>query len=208
MSGMRWIWGAAAIVAIGLVFVATSWVHAGILAYHAVCLAAIVRYRKSIRSLFVWDRRVAGWTLGTTIVIVGGLLLPLLFWDPSTVRDRSLAVLFPTEGRGRFFVLFAAYTLLAHFWLEEIFWRGAFTDVTARLRTVVLANAAGFYLVHVVALSWALGWIGLPLALPTAAAGAIWGYATHRTRSIWPALASHFAADVAILAGMWICFLR
>jgi membrane protease YdiL (CAAX protease family) len=208
MWEMRWTWGAAAIVAIGLVFVATSWVHAGILAYHAVCLAAIVRYRKSIRPLFVWDRRILAWTFGTTVVIAGGLLLPLLVWDPETVRDRSLAVLFPTEGRGRFFLLFAAYTLLAHFWLEEIFWRGAFTDVTAGVQTVVLANAAGFYLVHVVALTWALGPVGLALALPTAAAGAIWGFVTHRTRSIWPALVSHFAADVVILGGMWIYLLR
>ncbi len=206
---MRWAWGAAAILAIGLVYIASSWVHAGILAYHAVCLAAIVRHWKSIRPLFVWDRRVAAWTLGTTAVIVGGLLLPRLFWDPATVREKAQAALFPAEGRGTFFLGFAAYTLGAHFWLEEVFWRGAFTDVTrVGLRTAVLGNAAGFYLVHVVALSWALGWIGVLLALPTAAAGAIWGYVTHRTRSIWPGLVSHFGADVAILGGMWFYFVR
>jgi len=72
----------------------------------------------------------------------------------------------------------------------------------------VLGNAAGFYLVPVVALSWALGWIGAALALPTLAAGAVWGFVTHRTRSIWPALASHFAADVVILGGMWLYFVR
>jgi membrane protease YdiL (CAAX protease family) len=206
---MRWAWGAAAVLAMGLVYVASSWVHAGILAYHAVCLAAIIRHRKSIRPLLVWDRRIAVWTFWTTVVIVGGLLLPRLFWDPSSLRERAQAALLPREGREAFFAGFAAYTLLAHFWLEEIFWRGAFTDVPrVGLRTAVLGNAAGFYLVHAVALTWALGAVGVLLALPTAAAGAVWGCVTHRTKSIWPALASHFAADVAILAGMWIYFVK
>ena len=206
---MRWTWGAAAVLAMGVIYVASRWVHAGIVAYHLVCLAAIVRHRKSIRPLFAWDRRIAAWTVWTTVVIVGGLFLPRLFWDPATVREKAQAALFPVEGRGTFFVLFAAYTLGAHFWLEEVFWRGAFTDVVnVGLPAAVLGNAAGFYLVHVVALSWALGWIGVALALPTALAGAAWGYVTHRTRSIWPALVSHFAADDAILGGMWFYFVR
>lgn len=206
---MRWGWGAAAILAIGIVYVASSWVHAGILAYHAVCLAAIVRHRKSIRPLFVWDRRIAVWTLWTTLLIVGGLLLPRLFWDPACIRAKAQAALLPPQGREAFFALFAAYTVGAHFWIEEVFWRGAFMDVArVGLRTAVVGNAAGFYLVHVVALSWALGWIGVALALPTAAAGAVWTYVTVRTRSIWPALVSHFAADVVILGGMWLYFVR
>jgi membrane protease YdiL (CAAX protease family) len=46
------------------------------------------------------------------------------------------------------------------------------------------------------------------MALPTAAAGAIWAWVTIRSRSLWPALVSHWGADALILAGMWFFFFR
>jgi membrane protease YdiL (CAAX protease family) len=206
---MRWGWGAAAVAVLGGVFVASGWVHPAILAYHAVAIAGIVRHRKRLRPLLAWDGRILRWTLGTTAVIVAGLLLPRLFFDPVAVRERAVAVLFPVADRGRLFAGFAVYTLLVHAWVEEVFWRGVFTDVeAARLPTVVVGNAVGFYLVHAVALAYALGGMGWLLALPTAGAGAVWGFVTGRTRSLWPAIASHYAADLVILGGMWLYFVR
>lgn len=105
---------------------------------------------------------------------------------------------FPGAGA---FAGMAAYTMLVHAPLEELFWRGVFTDVDVP-RGALLANALTFYAVHVIALTNAVGawdWIA---ALPTAVAGLGWAWVTLRTRSIWPALASHGAADAAILAGM------
>ncbi len=205
---MRWGWGAAAILALGVIYVSSGWVHAGIVAYHLVCLAGIVRHRTSIRPLLGGAVRTLGWTFATTLLIVGGLLAPLLFWDPSSIREEAARTLFPAEGRERFFAVFAAYTLLAHAWIEEVFWRGVFTRPDARPGAAALGNAGAFYLVHAVALGWALGWTGVVLALPTAGAGAAWGWVTRRTGSLWPAVVSHYAADVAILAGMWIYLVR
>lgn len=206
---MRWTLGALAVAAFSLVFVFSRWVHAGILAYHAVCLGGILLHWKRVRPLFARPPGVGAWTLWTTVVILAGLFAPLLFWDPRTVRDEAAVALFPWQDRTLTFFLFAAYTLLVHASLEEVFWRGAFTDLgRARPAAVLAGNAIGFYLVHVVALAFALGAVGWLLALPTAGAGLAWGYVTLRTRSLWPALVSHWAADLAILWGMWHFFLR
>lgn len=206
---MHWLLGALAIAALGTIYVATSWVHAGIVAYHAVCLAGILIHRRRVRALLAGGRSTALWSIGTTLAILAGLAVPLLVWDPSSVREEANRQLFAWPDKMRTFAFFAAYTMIVHAPLEEIFWRGCFTDVEkASMRTAVLGNAAGFYLVHAVALAYGLGKLGLLVALPTAAAGAVWAFVTHRTRSLWPALWSHWAADAAILGGMWFFFLR
>jgi membrane protease YdiL (CAAX protease family) len=105
---------------------------------------------------------------------------------------------FPSAGA---FAAMAAYTMLVHAPLEELFWRGVFTDVD-RPRGALLANALTFYAVHVIVLTNAVGAWGWIAALPTALAGLAWAWVTLRSRSIWPSLVSHGAVDAAILAGM------
>ncbi len=206
---MRWIWGLAAVAAFGLVFAGSRWVDAGILAYHAVCAAGIIRHRKEIRPLLAWKPGLGLWALGTSAVMVAGLFAPALFWDPRSVRDEAVRVLFPVEDRVRAFAVMAAYTMLIHASLEEIFWRGVFTDPgKATLKASMAGNFVAFYAVHAIALGLSLKGTGLLLALPTGLAGAAWAWVTHRTKSLWPALASHWAADAAILWGMWHYFLR
>ena len=175
----------------------------GLLAYHAVCAGAIVRHRRSLKPLFAWRAGLGLWTIGTTLAFLAGLASLLLIWDPASARG---PMSFPSV---RAFALTAAYTLLLHASLEEIFWRGVFTEVeSARPLPALLGNAVTFYLVHVIVLTNAVGGWGWVAALPTAIAGLAWGWVTIRTRSIWPALVSHWAADAAILTGMGYYYLE
>jgi membrane protease YdiL (CAAX protease family) len=104
---------------------------------------------------------------------------------------------------------FAAYSLLIHSPLEEVFWRAVVTDPGRPDRGAIIAgNALGFGLLHALPLGMILGGSGVLMALPTAAAGAIWAFVTIRSRSLWPALVSHWGADAVILAGMWFFFIR
>jgi membrane protease YdiL (CAAX protease family) len=104
---------------------------------------------------------------------------------------------------------FVAYSLIVHSPLEEIFWRAVVTDPGHPGRGMLVAgNALGFGLLHAIPMGMILGWPGVLMALPTAAAGAIWAWVTIRTRSLWPALVSHWGADALILAGMWFFFIR
>jgi membrane protease YdiL (CAAX protease family) len=61
-----------------------------------------------------------------------------------------------------------------------------------------------FYWLHAGPLAAILGTRGLWLALPTAAGGALWAWATLKTKSLWPAIVSHWAVEVAILSGVYL----
>jgi len=66
---------------------------------------------------------------------------------------------------------------------------------------ILAANALCFGLLHAVPLGLVLGGRGILYALPACGAGALWAFVTFRSRSLWPALVSHWGADAAILAG-------
>ena len=193
---------------VGGLLLATGWIHPAILGYHASCFMMIYRNRQRVRSLLRWDRAIGRWTLGTTLLIAAFLALGPLVVDPTPYRDLFLRSLFPGGRSPLLFTGFAVYTVLVHAPLEEIFWRGAVTDPGAAQASVLAGNALFFGLLHAVPLGLLLGPKGLLFALPTAAAGAAWAFVTIRTRSLWPALVSHWAADALILAGMWFFFVR
>jgi membrane protease YdiL (CAAX protease family) len=142
------------------------------------------------------------------VLFAGVLLLPLLFWDPRSIRSTAAAALFPWKRADLGFAFFAAYTMLIHCPLEEIFWRGAVTKPEASTSLAIAGNAVFFYLVHVGALAYTLGAPGGLLAVPAGLAGGAWAFMTRRSRSIWPALISHWAVDAVILGGMWAYFIR
>jgi len=167
----------------------------------------IYRQRGRIRSLLIWDRSIGRWTVGTTILIAAFLALGPLVVDPAPYRDLFMRSLFPGGRSPLLFTGFAVYTLLVHAPLEEIFWRGAVTDPN-RAGPALAGNAVFFGLLHAVPLGILLGPSGLLFALPTAAAGAVWAWVTIRSRSLWPALVSHWGADALILFGMWFFFVR
>ena len=205
---MEWIWAALAPALIAGVLYATGWAHPAILAYHVLCATAIVRARKRIRPLFAWHASTGKWAAGASVLFVGVLLLPLLVWDPRSIQATAAAALFPWKRADLGFMLFAAYTMLVHCPLEEIFWRGAVTKPDASMRLAITGNAVFFYLVHVGALAYTLGALGWLLAVPAGLAGGAWAFMTRRTGSIWPALISHWAVDAVILWGMGFCFVR
>lgn len=205
---MDWIFAALAPALIAGVLFATGWAHPAILAYHALCATAILRARRRIRPLFAWHGSTLKWALGASALFVAVLFLPLLFWDPRTIRESAAAALFPWKRADLGFLLFGAYTMIVHCPLEEVFWRGAVTKPGTPAAVAIAGNAVFFYLVHVGAMAYTLGGLGWLLALPTALAGAGWSFLTLRSRSIWPALISHWAADAAILGGMWFYFVR
>jgi membrane protease YdiL (CAAX protease family) len=198
---MRWVPALLALLGLSLVFLGGAWGNLGLLAYHAVCAGAILRHRRTLRPLFAWRPGLGAWTLGTSLAFLAGLAVLPLLWDPASARG---TMSFPST---RAFAFTAAYTMLVHASLEAIFWRGVFTDVDAP-RGALWGNALTFYAVHVIVLTAAIGGWGWIAALPTAAAGLAWAWVTLRTRSLWPALVSHWAADAAILAGMAFYYLR
>lgn len=204
---MNWGWAAAAPAVIAGVLWATGRVWAAILAYHVVCASAVFVHRARIRPLFRTEVSTWRWALLTTAAIVGGLALGPLLRDPSPYRRVFLDQVLPW-GRSSF-TIFAAYSLLIHAPLEEIFWRAAVLDPERRpLKSGVSGNALFFYLVHAAPMALLLGAEGWLLALPTALAGALWAFVQIRSCSLWPGLVSHVAADAAILCGMWVYWVR
>ena len=145
---------------------------------------------------------------GTTALFLAGLWAPALVWDPRTIRASAMAALFPWKDVDLAFVLFASYTMVLHCPLEEIFWRGIVLDPEGPAGLEIGMNGILFYAVHAAALVTTLGRLGWLLALPAGVAGAGWSWVTRRTRTLWPALASHAAVDLAILWGIWFFFVR
>lgn len=203
---MNWILAAAAPALLGIVFLAARWIHPAILAYHLLCAAAIWRQRARVRSLL---RPAAGWTAGTTLVILGVLALAPLIQDPAPYRSLFVRTMLPGERPGLLFALFAAYSMIVHVPLEEIFWRGVVMDPErSPARVAISGSALFFYLLHALPMTILLGARGLLLAAPAFAAGAAWAFVAIRSRSLWPGLVSHWGADAAILGGMWFFFIR
>ena len=159
--------------------------------YHGACLVALAVDRRRVRARLT--RPSARWVWLSMALVLGGLGLSLLLPRPgdvgSILRDRVFG---GSEGR---FWLFAAYSMAVHCWAEELFWRGVVDPRSAP------ANAVGFYLQHAAPMAVFLGspW-GVLLAVPAGAAGLFWSIVSRRSGSLWPALASHAAADLAILA--------
>ena len=200
---MRWILAAGPVAAAAGFHAVTGSIHWGILAYHLVCAAGILGGRSLLRGSFRWNRSIAIWSAGVTLLFVGGALLPLLFWDPSplreTVRDKIFPGSDPTEG----FWWMAAYTVFLHVPLEELYWRGVvlgtFRGRGMRMGTATAVNAVFFFALHAIPLhvagfSW--GWL---LAVPTGLAGGAWAWIRVRSDSMWPLFLSHAAVCVAIL---------
>jgi membrane protease YdiL (CAAX protease family) len=204
---MNWLFAALAPAVMAGILWATGRAEPAIGAYHATCVIGIILARHRIRPLLKWTSSTGTWAGWTTVVFLAGLAVPLLFWSPSTIREQGRAF-FPWNDSEAAFAIFAAYTMIVHCPLEEIFWRGAVTDPAARLPVAVAGNAAFFYLLHAAAMGKSLGGTGWLLAIPAGLAGGGWAFVTARSRSLWPALLSHWAVDVAILWGMWFFFVR
>jgi len=206
---MNWALAAAAPAIVGLVFWAAGFIHPAILAYHGLCGVAVWRRRARVRALLRTDRSTAAWTAGTTLAIAVCLAAAPFIHSPAPYRDLFRRTLLPWGDPAGMFAMFAAYTMIVHAPLEEIFWRAVVMDPeTPAPRNTILGNAFTFYLLHAVPLGMVLGPLGLAAAVPAGAAGAVWAFVTIRSRSLWPGLVSHWGADGLILAGMWFYFIR
>jgi membrane protease YdiL (CAAX protease family) len=206
---MNWALAAAAPVLVGLIFWATRIIHPAILAYHALCGIALWRRRARVRAFLRTDGSTLAWTAGTTLVIALCLGAAPFLHSPAPYRDLFRTTLLPWGDPATLFAAFAAYTMVVHAPLEEIFWRAVVMDPgTPAPRSTIFANAFAFYLLHAVPMSMVLGPVGLLAAVSAGAAGAVWAFVTIRSRSLWPGLVSHWGADGLILAGMWFYFIR
>jgi len=206
---VNWLLAAAAPTVLGLVFLASGRIHPAMLAYHALCAVAIFRHRARVRVLLPSRWRAWKWGLGTVWLFLPFLVTAPTILDPSPYREVFRRTLFPFGGPPVLFPLFAAYTLLVHVPLEEIFWRGVVLDPErARVPSALAGSFLFFGALHAVPLGLILGPVGMLFSLPAAAAGAIWAALTIRTRNLWPALVSHWGADLVILGGMWFYFIR
>jgi len=206
---VNWTLAAAAPLIVGGLFLATGRIHPAILAYHVLCAVMIFRDQRRIRDWFRWETSTLRWTVGATVLVLGALACGPLIQNPSPDKAVFHRVLFPFGHVRVAFPIFAVYTLLVHAPLEEIFWRAMVMDPGRPERGMILAaNALCFGLLHAVPLGLVLGGRGILYALPACGAGALWAFVTFRSRSLWPALVSHWGADAAILAGMWFFFIR
>lgn len=206
---MNWILAAAAPAIVGLVFWTAGIIHPAIAAYHALCGVAVRRRRARVRTFLRTDRTTIAWTAGTTLAIALCLVAAPFVHDPAPYRDLFRKTLLPWGNPATVFGLFAAYTMIVHAPVEEVFWRAVVMDPE---RTppcnAILGNAFFFYLFHAVPMGMVLWPLGLLLAVPAGAAGAVWAFVTIRSRSLWPGLVSHWGADGLILGGMWFYFIR
>ncbi|HLY09822.1 MAG TPA: CPBP family glutamic-type intramembrane protease [Planctomycetota bacterium] len=206
---MDWTWAALAPALTGAALVLTGRAPAAIALYHLLCAVRIFRHRRRVLPLLRWNRSAARWSVGATLLVVPFLLVAPFVVNPAPYKELFLRTVFATESPGVLFPFFAAYTLVIHAPLEEIFWRGAVTDPDrAGPPAILIGNAALFGLLHAVPLGILLGLPGILLGLPTAAAGAVWAWVTLRSGSLWPALLSHGVADALLLLGMWFFFVR
>ncbi len=153
-----------------------------------------------MQGLFPWNRSIGWWAAGTTLLVAAFLGCAPLIVDPAPYCERFLEAVLPSDSFRGLFPLFAAYSLLFHAPLEEVFWRGVVTHPgRAGLGWTPAGNAFFFGLLHAVPLGVLLGPPGLLFSLPTGAAGTIWALVTLRTGSRFPALLSHAAADAILL---------
>jgi len=206
---MNWLLAAAAPAIVGLVLLSTGWIHLAMLAYHGLCASLILGNHARVRSRMPWDRRAWTWGLGVTGAFIPFMISGAFILDPAPYREIFQRTLFPVGPPPILFFVFAAYTLLVHVPLEEIFWRAVVLDVgQAPVSTALAGNFLFFGALHAVPLGLILGPMGILLSVPAGAAGAIWAGLTIRTRSVWPALVSHWGADLVILGGMWFFFIR
>ena len=203
---MNWVLAALAPLLLFGVLKITGLPNPAIGSYHALCAVGIFCMRKRIRTLLAWGPTTGRWALGTTVVFLAGLFAPLLFWSFASIRE--MRAFFPWNSSEAAFLLFAAYTMLVHCPLEEIFWRGAVTSPDARVSVAIAGNAVFFYLLHAAAMTVSLGGKGWLIAVPAGLAGGGWAFVTARSRSLWPALLSHWAVDAGILGGMWFFFVK
>jgi len=170
-------------------------IFAAVAVYHATCLVALAVDRRRVRERLT--RPSARWVWLSLALVLGGLGLSLLLPRPGDVGSILRDQLFGgSEGR---FWLFAAYSMAVHCWAEELFWRGVVDPRSAA------ANAVGFYLQHAAPMALFLEspW-GVLLAVPAGASGLFWSFVSRRAGTLWPAVASHAAADLAILGIVWM----
>jgi membrane protease YdiL (CAAX protease family) len=206
---MNWALAASAPAIVGLVFWASGIIHPAILAYHALCAIAIWRRRERVRPLLRTGSNTLAWAGATTLVVVLFLIAAPFLHDPSPYRDLFRRTLLPWGDPATLFALFALYTMVIHAPLEEIFWRAVVMDPAQNPSPATIAsNGVFFWLFHAVPMAMVLGPLGLLAAIPAGAAGAVWAFVTIRSRSLWPALVSHWGADGLILGGMWFFFIR
>jgi membrane protease YdiL (CAAX protease family) len=206
---MNWALAAAAPATVGLVFWASGIIHPAIVAYHVLCGIAVWHRRARVRTLLRTDRSTFAWSAATTLVVALFLFAAPFVHDPRPYRELFRKTLLPWGDPATLFGIFAAYTMVIHAPLEEIFWRAVVMDPDrSPPRKAIAGNGAFFYLFHAVPMSMVLGPAGLLAAVPAGAAGALWAFVTIRSRSLWPGLVSHWGADGLILGGMWFFFIR
>lgn len=156
--------------------------------YHAICLTALALRRPRL------ERASGLWIASSTILVLGGLGISLFLPRPA-----GAGAILRDQVFGGHFWLFAIYSMLIHCPAEELFWRGVVDPRSA------WANGVGFYLQHALQMALFLEspLLGPLLSIPAGAAGLYWSWVTRRSGSLWPALVSHAAADLAILAIAW-----
>jgi membrane protease YdiL (CAAX protease family) len=205
---MNWLLAAAAPALVAGVYFATGWIHPAIVAYHVLCAVAILARRDRVRALFQGKRSTVLWAIGSSAAIAAFLAVASLVLDPRPYRGLFLHTLLPRHAAMLFWV-FAAYTMIIHAPLEEVFWRGIVLNPASAAPSIAIAgNGIFFYALHAAPLAMLLGPRGALMALPTLAAGAFWAFITIRSRSLWPGLVSHWGADGVILGLMWFFFIR
>ncbi len=181
------------IVPVLLVIVPTS-LWPAVIGYHVLCLGFPLVHRQGRREAGLVASAPRRWlplTAALSIALLaGGELGRHVHWAPC-LPDGSERVL----GLAHPWWAFVAYSIVVNAVSEEYLWRGFLLP-----RTGVAWGGALFWLMHAAAASvFVSPWAAIGLTVPTLFAGLTWGWMRQRFGSLWPAIITHVAADVAIL---------
>jgi membrane protease YdiL (CAAX protease family) len=186
----------------GLLPVVAVWVglylfssaYLAVLIYHAgiVCALCFRKPRLPIAAGFK-----AGWGLAFSMLCILTLPAIVLLWPFMHLPGLTLADLLRDWGMHAIpLELFAAYSILIHPWLEELYWRGLMPDD--------LASDLLFAVFHVLVLAKVVAWPWALLCFFCLAVAAwAWRWIARRSGGLPIPVLSHALADLGVLLAVW-----
>lgn len=186
-------------VPVGLFVLHNAWI--ALLSYHFGMLAILFADRKRVPIKAIVKSRSYRFPLIMVLVgLAGGALLYLL-WPFLNVPDGISQYLNNLGLRQSNWIFFFIYFVVVNPWLEELYWRG-YLGSDARWPVINDLLFAGY---HLVVLTGKMDVMWLPLVFVLLISGAwLWRQVNRWNGGLLSSVASHAAADFAVMLGVFI----